>query len=100
MLKMSSAIRLSKNLLLSIDVTEIDEVGVDGGGDHENKTVGRSLSKNSNRATNYLTPNARQAFIKLRQVFIKALILRHFHLECYIRIEINTLGYTIGGVLS
>ena len=58
-----------------MDMAEIDEVGIGGGADCEDKTVGRSPSKNSNGATDYLIPNARQAFIQLRQVFTKAPIL-------------------------
>ena len=53
-LRMSFITRLLKNLLLWINVAEIDEIDV-GGGDPKNETVGRSLSKNSNKATNYLT---------------------------------------------
>ena len=45
-----------------MDVAEIDEVGVGGDGNCEDETVGRSLSKNLNRAMGYLTPNARQTF--------------------------------------
>ena len=51
MLRMSSATTSTKNLLLLIDMAEVDEVGVSGGGDHEDKTVGRLPSKNLNRAT-------------------------------------------------
>ena len=84
-----------------MDVAESDEVGSSSGGDHEDKTVERSLySKNSNRATDYLTPNARQAFTKLRQAFTKASILRHFNLEYYIRIETDASGYAISCVLN
>ena len=83
-----------------MDVAEVDEVGVNSGGDCEDKTVERSASKNLNRATSYLTLNARQAFTQLRQVFTKAPILRHFDPECYIRIETNASNYAIGGVLS
>ena len=100
MLRTSSATRSSKNLLLSLDVAEVDEVGVGGGGDREDETVGRSPSKNSNGATGYLTPNARQAFTQLRQAFIEAPILRHFDPEYHIRIQTDTSGYVIGGVLS
>ena len=57
---MSSAIRSSKNLLPSIDVAEVDEVGVGGGSDSKDETVRRSPSKNSNKAMGYLTPNARR----------------------------------------
>ena len=42
------------------------------GSDCEDKTVKRLLSKNLNRATNYLIPNARQTFTQLRQTFTEA----------------------------
>ena len=100
MLRTSSATRLSKNLLSSLDVAEVDEVGVGGGGDRKDETVGRSPSKNSNGATGYLTPDARRAFTQLRQAFTEAPILRHFDPECHIRIETDASGYAIGGVLS
>ena len=100
MLRTSSATRSSKNLLLSLDLAEVDEVGVGGGGDRKDKTVGRSPSKNLNRAIGYLTPNARRAFTQLRQAFTEAPILRHFDPECHIRIETDASGYAIGGVLS
>ena len=83
-----------------MDVTEVDEVCVDGGDDCEDETVKRSPSKNLNGATGYLTPNARQAFIQLRQAFTKAPILRYFDPECHIWIETDASGYAIGGVLS
>ena len=95
----ASQTRSAKNLSLLVDMAEDAEVGVDGS-DCEDKTVGRSPSKNSNGATGYLTPNARQAFTQLRQAFTKDLILRHFDLECHIRIEINASSYAINGVLS
>ena len=69
-----------------MDLAEVDEVSVDDGGDCEDKTVGRLLSKNSNGATGYLTSNARQAFTQLRQTFTKAPILWHFDPECHIQI--------------
>ena len=83
-----------------MDVAEVDEVSVGDGGDCEDKMVRRSPSKNSNKATGYLTPDARQAFTQLRQAFTKAPILRHFDLECYIWIKTDASGYAIGGVLS
>ena len=49
-----------------MDVAEIDEIGVGGGGNCEDKTVEKSPSKNSNRAMRYLTPDARRAFTQLR----------------------------------
>lgn len=48
----------------------------------------------------FLTSGTKLAFIKLRQVFIKALIFLYFDLKCHICIKINTSGYAIGGVLS
>ena len=50
--------------------------------------------------TMFLTPGAKEAFNFLRQVFIKAPILRHFDLKSYIQIETNTLGYILSRVLS
>ena len=100
MLRTSSATRSSKNSLSSLDVAEVDEVGVGGGGDCEDETVGRSPSKNSNGATGYLTPDARRAFTQLRQAFTKAPILQHFDPECHIWIETDASGYAIGAMLS
>ena len=48
----------------------------------------------------FLTLNARTIFNCLRLTFTKALIFWHFDPECHIRIETNTLGYAINGVLS
>ena len=84
-------------------MAENTEVGsIDDGGDCEDEMVEKSplISKNLNRATVYLTPDAKQGFTQLRQAFIKALIFQHFDPECYIRIETDASGYTIGGVLS
>ena len=57
----ASPTRSAKNSSLLVDMAEDTEVGVDGS-DYKDKTVGRSPSKNSNRAIGYLTPDARQAF--------------------------------------
>ena len=72
------------------------------GSDRKDETVKRSLltSKNSNGATGYLTPDAKQAFTQLRQVFTIAPIFRHFNPECHFRIEIDASGYAMSGVLS
>ena len=83
-----------------MDVAEVNKVGVGDGGDCEDETVRRSLSKNLNGATGYLTPDARQAFTQLKQTFTKAPILQHFDSECHIRIETDMSDYTIGRVLS
>ena len=75
MLKTSSANILSKNLLLSINVAKVDEVGIGGDGDSEDTNVRKYLSKNSKGVIDYLTPDTRQAFTQLRQSFTKAPIL-------------------------
>ena len=67
-----------------MDVAEVDEVGIGDSGNCEDETVGRSPYKNLNKATGYLIPDARQAFIQLKQAFTKALILQHFNLKCHI----------------
>ncbi len=48
----------------------------------------------------FLTSGARQAFTKLRQIFVAIAILNHFDPEHHIRIETNFFGYTIGGILN
>ena len=84
-----------------MDVAKSDEVGIISGGDNcEDKTVKKSPSKNSNRATVYLTPEARLAFTKLRKAFTKTPIFRHFDLKCHIWIKTNVSGYTINRFLS
>ena len=84
-----------------MDVAERDNIGTIGGSsDCKDKMVKRSLSKNSNRATSYLTPKARLAFTKLRKSFTKAPIFQHFDLEYHIRIETHMLNYVISGILN
>ena len=97
---MLKAIKSTKNL--SLLVAEDAEVGSIGGGDCKDKTVKRSplASKNLNRATGYLTLNAKQAFTQLRQAFTKAPIIRHFDPECHIQIKTNASGYAFGRVLN
>ena len=77
------------------------------GGGRANETV-RNLSRKSTRVPNigvtrepnFLTPNAKKAFNRLRLAFIKAPIFQYFDLESHIRIETDVSGYAIGGVLS
>ena len=68
----------------------------------------KKLSKSGNW-TNYnatedgpkfLTPDIKTTFNRLRLAFTEAPILQHFDPECHIWIEIDALGYAIGGVLS
>ena len=50
--------------------------------------------------SNFLTPDAKLAFLWLRQACIEAPILHHFDPEYYIRIETDALRYAIGGIFS
>ena len=43
---------------------------------------------------------ARIAFIKLKQIFLKALILHYFNTKCHIQIETNVSRYAIRKILS
>ena len=67
---------------------------------NKNKTVKRSSFKNLNGTVEYLTPKARWSFTQLRKIFIKALIFQHFDQKCYIWIETDISGYSIGRVLN
>ncbi len=53
-----------------------------------------------NSGTDFLTLEAKKAFIHLQKAFIEVLILRHFDPERHIRIETDVLRYAIGEVLS
>ena len=67
-----------ENLSLLLYVAKDAEVGVCSS-DCKNKTDKKlHHSKNLNGAMGYLTPNAKQAFTQLRQVFTKAPILQYF----------------------
>lgn len=48
----------------------------------------------------FFTSNARNAFTKLTQVFVKAPILNYFDLEYHIQMKMYVSGYTIGKILS
>ena len=61
-----------------------------------------ALNKKSPKFKNlaFLTADAKQAFIQLRQAFTKVLILSHFDPERHIRIETDAFSYAIDGILS
>ena len=82
-----------------LDGSGIDDVEVDGG-EIEIGKKGRNSSKFKKTELDFLISGARKAFTKLRQAFIKALILHHFDPECHIWVETDAFGYAIGGVLS
>ena len=52
-------------------------------------------SRPEEAGTGFLTPEARLAFTRLRQSFVKAPILHHFDQKSHIRIETDALGYAI-----
>ena len=56
--------------------------------------------KNIEAGSGFLTPKARLAFTKLRQVFMNTPILHYFDPKCHIWIKTDASGYAIGGVLS
>ena len=92
-----------------LDRSRNDDNEVDGNEveDDEVGTKVQKLSKSKNLSkskktieSDFLTLRAKLAFTKLKQAFLKALILLHFDPECHIWIEADASGYTIGGVLS
>ena len=68
--------------------------------DHVSHAVSNFVSNSAKNVSNYLTPDAKQAFDQLCQAFIKALIIQYFDLEQYIQVSTDTSGHIIGGVLS
>ena len=92
-----------------IDGSGIDNIEVDGGEvkvDEVGKK-GQKISKSKNLSkskktvvSDFLTPGAKLAFTKLRQVFLKAPIFHRFNPERYIRIKTDVSGYAISGVFS
>ncbi len=64
------------------------------------KTIKSDFTKTNFFGIDFLTPEAKKAFIYQQKAFTKALILRHFDPKCYIQIETDTLGYAIDGILS
>ena len=92
-----------------IDRSEINNVEVDGGEDEVDE-VGKkarktSKSKNLSKSqktvgSDFSTPEAKLAFTKLRQAFIKAPILHHFNPERHIQIETDVSSYAIDKVLN
>ena len=92
-----------------LDRSEVYDDEVDGGKvkDNEVEKKGQNLFKSKNLSkskktvgSDFLTPKTRLAFTKLRQPFVKALILHHFNPEYYIWVDTNELGYTISEVIS
>ena len=57
-------------------------------------------SKKTVGSLDFFIPRVKLTFSKLRQAFLKALILYHFNPERNIRIETDVSGHAIGGVLG
>ena len=81
-----------------IDDNEVDDSKV--GNDKVEKKVQKSSKSKNLSKSDFLTPGAKLAFTKLRQAFVKALILHHFDPKRHIWIEMDVFSYAIGGILS
>lgn len=101
---------LLENLLTSVCIAKKDKVVGGSGSSKMNKnlfkpqklkffTILSHVSVNA-KNTKFSNFNASTTFTQLRQAFIKASIFRHFNLKYDIRIETNTLGYTINRMLN
>ena len=67
----------------------------------KSKNLFKKLSKSKNMVgLDFFTTGARLIFTKLKQEFIKALILHHFDRKRHIRIETDILGHAISGILT
>ncbi len=64
------------------------------------KKVEVSRAKNLGQSESFFTADTRRAFTKLRQAFVKALILNHFDPERHIRIETDASDYAISRIFS
>ena len=86
--------------------SRVDDGEVVGGGGAGRSDASKKSAKSRRMKSarleepKFLTSKAKEAFNRLKQAFTKASILQHFDPECYIRIETDTSGYAIGGVLS
>ena len=83
-----------------------NESGLDGsrgvsGGRIDDRIVNlSSFTKKKSSGTGFLILKASLSFTQLKKAFIKDSILYYFDPKCHIRIETNTSGYVIDGVLS
>ena len=106
---------MTEELDVMTSESEINNNKVDSGeaGDNEIRKKGQKTSKSKNLfkskklskskkmvESDFFTPGARLAFTKLRQIFIKVLILHYFDSERHIQFKINLSGYIIGGIFS
>ena len=83
-----------------LDGNKIGNNQVDDEVDNKVGKKGQNLSKSKTKKSGFLTSGARMTFTKLKQAFIKALILYHFDLKCHIWVETDSSGYAIDRALS
>ena len=96
-------LKTSFQLAGALSATSVDDSKVVRNSDRKNRKSAKSDFTKSIRKVekpSFLTPNTRQAFTQLRQVFTKAPVLRYFHLEHHIQIKTNASDYAIGSILS
>ncbi len=59
----------------------------------------QNFAKTNSSGTDFLTFEAKKAFIQLQKTFIETPILKHFDPKSHIKIETYALGYAIGEIL-
>ena len=88
---------------VALPATAVDDSEVVGSSrENEGKSAKSDFIKPVRGAEepSFLTPEARRAFIQLRQAFTEAPIFRYFNPERHIRIETDASSYAIDGILS
>ena len=86
-----------------LDRSKIDSGKVDDkevGDDEIRKNFQKSSKSQKTVGSNFFTSRTRLVFTKLRQVFVKALIIYYFDLKRHIQIETDISSYAMGEVLS
>ena len=96
---------LDKNEVNSgeVDDSELNGVEVDDNEveeDEVKKKVQKTFKSKKMVGLDFFNPRARLAFIKLRQIFVRALIFHHLDLERHILVETDVLGYAVDGILD
>ena len=100
---LTSILKTSYQLASALLATSVDNnevVGTSGGNNKKSAKSDFTKLVCGAEKSSLLTPNAKQVFIQLRQVFTKVQILQHFDLKYHIQIETNISGYAIGSIPS
>ena len=96
-------LKISPQLAGTVLATDVDNSKVVGSSSRNNRKSAKSGFTKlvyGVEELSFLTPNARQVFTQLRQMFTEALIFQHFDTEYHIQIETNAFSYAICGVFS